>query len=602
MLTNKKPGPRKGTLFWASLSIAALTACGPPGPRALVKGERLIRDGKYEQAIPQLQRATQLLPKNAQAWNHLGLAYHGNNQPLPAVRAYRQALSLDNKLAAARFNLGCVYLDQSELPSAIEHFTSYTYVQPNAPEGWVKLGTAQLRANKIDLAERNFRAALDLQTNNLEALNGLGLVQFQRKRYFDALNTFNSALASNPRYSPALLNAAIAAHQLPAQRQTALRFYRDYLALSPATEETEKIRLVANQLESELNPSRPVPPAVAAQRPPARANAVAAVTNQHRPTNVIIAVNNSSISLRTNQVPSVPAGGKPANPLTHAPSNAFVLTNLPTPPVSAGPAVEVTRVEDALVIKPPQDLSTTPAPNNQSSSAPVRPSTDATLILPLDKANRPEKKGLFSRVFSSKPKRTNSAPVAVQALPPAAPVVAAPALPVIVRRYAYLSPAKPASGNRVAAQKFLTEGLHFQKSGLLSQAINAYKRATATDPAFFDAYYNWAIAAYDSANWDEALRAYEYALAINPNSNDARYSFALALRQARYPQDSAEQFEYILQRSSNDTRVHLSLARLYAEQLKQPELAREHYRRVLDLDPSHPEAGAIRFWLASNKG
>src|SRR5258706_10369196 len=99
MRTNKIPGRTIWPLFWIVLGIVALTACGPPGPRALLKGERLIREGKYEQAIEKLQQATQLLPRNAQAWNHLGLAYHANHQPLLAIRAYRQALPLVNNLA-----------------------------------------------------------------------------------------------------------------------------------------------------------------------------------------------------------------------------------------------------------------------------------------------------------------------------------------------------------------------------------------------------------------------------------------------------------------------------------------------------------------------
>src|SRR4051812_284120 len=72
-------------------SALLLCGCGPPGPRALLKGERLIREGKYEQAVESLQTATQLLPKNAQAYNHLGLALHGNKQFAPALIAYKKA-------------------------------------------------------------------------------------------------------------------------------------------------------------------------------------------------------------------------------------------------------------------------------------------------------------------------------------------------------------------------------------------------------------------------------------------------------------------------------------------------------------------------------
>ncbi len=69
-----------------ALAIAAaacfvLTGCGPPGFRALRRGDRLVQSGKYDEAISALTEATNLLAKEAlpvQAKAHtlLGLAYH----------------------------------------------------------------------------------------------------------------------------------------------------------------------------------------------------------------------------------------------------------------------------------------------------------------------------------------------------------------------------------------------------------------------------------------------------------------------------------------------------------------------------------------------
>src|SRR5437899_606035 len=298
--------------------------------RSIMKGERLVREGKYPEAVTQLERATQLLPKKAQAWNYLGLAYHANSQPLLAIRAYRQALTLDNKLSAARFNLGCLYLDQNDLPAAIEQLTSYTYVQPNAPEGWVKLGTAQLRANRLDLAERNYKAALEIQANNVEAFNGLGLIQFQKRRYVDAFHTFQTALAHNPNYGPALLNAAIAAQYVPANRQTALHLYRQYLALQPRPDDYDKISAIANQLDAELNPVK-TPPAVAASASKSNTLAAAAGTNsQARLTNTTATATATPL-VKTNLVV---LGPKLA---TSASANPFLITNA-TAAAASGPS------------------------------------------------------------------------------------------------------------------------------------------------------------------------------------------------------------------------------------------------------------------------
>jgi len=615
MLTNKNSGAAFWRLFWALVSMAALTACGPPGPRALLKGERLIREGRYDQAIEKLQQATQLLPRNAQAWNHLGLAYHGNNQPLLAVRAYRQALILDNKLAATRYNLGCLYLDQNDLPNAIEQLTSFTYVQPNAPDGWVKLGTAQLRASRPDLAERHFRTAIDLQTNNLEALNGLGLVLYQKRSYPDSLRTFQSALAINPKYSPSMLNAAIAAQAIPADRQLALQYYQQYLASKPPSDDVEKISAVANQLEAELNPTKAA--AVLAARN-AKTNAIVLTTNIITRTNVVAAstpTNNAPPSRLTNQLASV------ARPVTNSvvlnpSSNTITVVHVPT---NSAP-IEVARVEDGLVVKPAQELSAGPEPTSPVqpppvlaprivASSPVNTNTESSAYP--SQTPKTQKKGFLSRIFSGKAK-TPSIPAATEITSvPSTPQVyiinsntatqPAPApLPLVTRRYKYHSPPRPAAGDRATAQKLFAEGARAQQAGILSQAMAYYKRAVGADPAYYDAYFNLSLAAYEAGNWNDALDASEYALAIQADSTSARYSFALALRQARYPQDAAEQLELILQRTPNDTRVHLTLANLFADQLHQAQLAREHYQKVLALEPEHPKAASIRSWLAGN--
>lgn len=608
MLTIKIRGSALRMLCWAVVCIATGAGCGPPGPRALVQGERLVRQGKYHDAVEKLQRATQLLPKNALAWNHLGLAYHGNNQSLLAIRAYRQALALDNKMVAVRFNLGCVYLDQNELPLAIEQLTSYTYLQPNVTEGWMKLGTAQLRAGHLDLAEKNFKTALELQPDGFEPLNGLGLVQFQKRRYSEAMNSFNLAFAQNPKYSPALLNAAIAAHQLPSSRQNALQLYRQYLALKPPPDDFEKITTVANQLEAELNPVRP--PVIASSRvvPPKTSNIILTPNPPTRVSNVLVAASNGA-SARTNEFASLPP-----IPKAVARSNAFALTNLPVlapvPKAFANdPVVEVTRVDEGFVIKPPQDLSTNSGPMLALQSNELR--GNPKVVVAPEKTAKPPTKGFLTHLnpFSPRPKASNSSIGPAAALPVSPQVIALsstagvstiPPKPPVIRHYTYLSLVKPAPGNRIAAERYLSEGARAQKLGQLSQAMVAYKKAVETDPAFFEAYFNLALAAADAKNWKESLSACEHALAINPDAVNVRLCLASSLKRADYPRDAADQYEMILRNGSEDSRVHLSLAHLYAEPLNEPQQARQHYLKVLQLEPAHPQAAAIRYWLAAN--
>jgi tetratricopeptide (TPR) repeat protein len=120
------------------------------------------------------------------------------------------------------------------------------------------------------------------------------------------------------------------------------------------------------------------------------------------------------------------------------------------------------------------------------------------------------------------------------------------------------------------------------------------------DPSYYDAQYDLGLAAAAAGKSSEALRAYEIALAIRPESLDARYNFALLLQQSSFYLDAAEEFEKILAKSPDETRANLALGNLYAQQLHQPARARARYLKVLEIDPHHTQADAIRHWLLAN--
>ena len=90
------------------------------------------------------------------------------------------------------------------------------------------------------------------------------------------------------------------------------------------------------------------------------------------------------------------------------------------------------------------------------------------------------------------------------------------------------------------------------------------------------------------------------ALAIQPDSIDARYNFALALKAGGYVPDAVNELKKILVREPDEVRVHLALGNLYAQKLREPNEAREHYLKVLELDPGNPSAAEIRNWLSLN--
>jgi tetratricopeptide (TPR) repeat protein len=207
----------------------------------------------------------------------------------------------------------------------------------------------------------------------------------------------------------------------------------------------------------------------------------------------------------------------------------------------------------------------------------------------------------------SKPAPAAVKPTTTQAQTPSpvtnkpAPTAVAPP-PKPLARYTYRVLASPAPGDRQAAEQHFTRGVAAYRDGKWADAIAAYEAATQADAAYFDAYYNLGLATSQAARLADSLGAYETALKLMPDSADARYNFALGLKQGGYFLDAAEELERLIAGRADDARAHLALANLYAQQLRQPAKAREHYNRVLNLDPRHPQADLIRRWLVRNPG
>ena len=593
----KKPS-KNWTLFCLGLfNLILLNGCMPPGPRALLKGEALIHERKYAEAQEKLEQAARLLPENAQAWNHLGLAYHLGGQPKKSVPCYQKAISLDRNLAAARFNLGCLQLEQKNYPAAIDSLITFVALHPNSTEGWLKLGVAQLRqasqttgAEKIrhlDAARKSFDALMKL-ASSAEALNDLGIIQVQRNRPRDAIGYFNAALQEQPRFSPALLNLAVVHHQYLNDRPVALQKYHEYLAVTPHPDNGAEVEAVARQIDLELNPVRVVP----ATNPPPVLSPI--------PSNTLNTATPPPRNAVTNLARVEPNG----------PKNTTLPRLGMTNPISRPAAVDIARLTNEPALQPARDSRPSTSPDS------VREATNrpGNLTTPTAATAVPEKKTIFQKMnpinlFRKKPKTVASRGATETAV--AVPETKSAELEIrdgvtplppkpAWQRYKYNSPPRPVTGRRAEAEGFFVAGVKAQREGRLPEAMAAYRQAVKRDPGFAEAYYNLGLAGYESGDLSASLSAYELALAADPASLNARYNFSLALQKGNYPQDAAAELEKLLQTYPGETRAHLSLANLYAQQLYDFRAARLHYGKVLELEPNHREAVNIRYWLAAH--
>ncbi len=547
-----------------------MTACSPPGPRALIKGKKLCDAGNYAAAVPLLESATSLMPTNAAAWNYLGLAYHQAGQGTNAAAAYARALALNRDLLEARFNLGCLWLDENKLEAARQEFTTYTMRRANAPEGWFQLGQAQLRATNSSAAERSFRAVINLSPKSAEAYNGLGLAQRQRGRSAEAVQSFMTALKHQSNYGPALLNLATVSQQDLHDPSEALRRYREYLALEPRSADWDTVNALVHSLTPAVltQPNRGSNGVTRAVMPP---NAAQPPTNSGRRVS--------------------PASKSNMNPGLAKPSPAPVVT------ASQSPAtLEARQSPPEPVVKLTAEISRTKSVRTSTAAAPASPASSKTSVDPAVVLSPSDSLKLATNVAQEElhvrsDTVITSEPIPIAEVPPTTP-----------GRYSYLAPPRPLPGDRTAAERALFAGQQAKNVGRVAEALQAYRRACHLDGSYFEAHYRLGLAAFEARSFRLALSAWETALALRPDSAEARYNFALTLKAANYPKDAANELEKLLALHPDEARGHLTLGNVYAEQLRDIPRARLHYGRLLQLDPRNPQAQAIRYWLVANPG
>jgi Flp pilus assembly protein TadD len=596
--------------------------------------------GKTNEARRAYLRALEIDRNRIEATYNLAITHLERGELLEAEKGLRAYLVAHPTDAAVWEALAQVQFQSGRWDDAERSFATIQPAGAISADGWNTRGLLSLRKRRFKDAANCFQYAVSLDPAAATPLYNLGVThQLQGDR--------RSAAAQYRRWlalSPGAPQSA-AVQELIRQWET------------PATAPTA---LVSTNAPAPLVPQRAGRPS-APVAPSPRTNAVAvAVTEAPRPLATTTPPSTAPTSpARTTESP-VPKPLAPPQITPPPPAPLQVVNVQEDPPLRPAQDEPVAKSAAQPVAAAPTGGA---APAPQKPSEPATPAVaslstaeDKTDSTETDDANNSAKRSLWQRVtpgkwanpaqWFRKSSETNSA-AASEARPPGnpaevaakaasksssssqkkptplsptaavgpatAPATAAttpsrpaprteiasprrPAPPRYVRRAVGLLPA----GNRTAAEPHFQQGIGAHQRRDLVTAAAQYRRATEVDPSFHEAYHNLALVALDQGDLNLALVACEQALLLRPSDSESRRNFAVALKQAGHPQDAVEQIELFLTAKPTETALHLAAAGLYAGELDDPAKARGHYESVLALEPSHPQAAAIRGWLASH--
>jgi len=185
---------RSGDLSGAAESFQGATRLDPKDVDSLTRlGQVLLRLGRPAEAESKFRAALELQPKSPEALQ--GLAQSLDQQKKPqAVDAYRNYLALQPEDKGARSRLIHLLIEQQKYDEAVAENVKNNSGQPQTVEDLKLRADIEINQNKLDEAIATLRQAIALAPNDAQLHGGLGRIYLQQHQFADAEKELKAAL------------------------------------------------------------------------------------------------------------------------------------------------------------------------------------------------------------------------------------------------------------------------------------------------------------------------------------------------------------------------------------------------------------------------
>ncbi len=195
-------------------------------------GIALKETGRWDEADSAYARALALKPDYPEALNNRGILYRDRGLPAEAIAAFRRATAARPDYADAHNNLGLALQAAEEMEEAAECFHRAVTHDPGFAAAHNNRGAVLRLLGRLDEAAAHVEQALALRPDYAEAHNNWGIILHEMQRAGEAEACFRKALALSPDYPDALLNLG-ASVQAQGRFDEAVEQFERVLALEP---------------------------------------------------------------------------------------------------------------------------------------------------------------------------------------------------------------------------------------------------------------------------------------------------------------------------------------------------------------------------------
>jgi tetratricopeptide (TPR) repeat protein len=195
-------------------------------------GRILLAQGKDADAIAELRKQVAEDPESAQAHYYLAQAFRQNSDMAQAKNELQEALRVAPDLPLVLDSLAELSLALNEPDVAREYAEHSNRQDPANAKSRMILGAALGQLDQVKAAEEQFRVAQQISPLDPATHSNLGLIYVRAKRWLDAQKEFEAALRINSQDSQALGQLVdLLEHQ--GMHEKAIGRVQEYLAAYP---------------------------------------------------------------------------------------------------------------------------------------------------------------------------------------------------------------------------------------------------------------------------------------------------------------------------------------------------------------------------------
>jgi len=164
------------------------------------KARSLQSQQDFQSLVEHCRKWVASKPRDAGAWNFLGMAYDSRRQYAEAIDAFDKAIRLKPDDAEAWYNLGVAYGSTRSYDKEISAYLEAIRLNPHFVNAWNNLGVAYMKLKQDTKAIDALRRATRLKPDYAQAWKNLGLEYYM----VDDLNSAKKVYQILRRLDPAM--------------------------------------------------------------------------------------------------------------------------------------------------------------------------------------------------------------------------------------------------------------------------------------------------------------------------------------------------------------------------------------------------------------